>query len=252
MELGVVETALLAATGLAAGWLNVMAGGGSLLTVPMMVFLGLPGPVANGTNRVAIVAQNAVATATFFRRGFADLGLSLSLAAAAVPGAVLGAAVGTQLSGEWFDRVLAVVMIAVMIVMLLPRADRGDTPAAAEVSRSRLVAAHVLMFGAGIWGGFIQIGVGFLLMPILYRVLRLDLVRVNMHKVVIVLVYTLFALLVYAREQQVVWLAGAALALGNAAGGYLGARTAIGRGEPWIRGVLLVVLSGFVVKLLFF
>ncbi len=251
MELNALEMALLAATGLAAGWLNVMAGGGSLLTVPMMVFLGLPGAVANGTNRVAIVAQNAVAAGTFFRRGFADLGLSLSLAAAAVPGAVLGAAIGTRLSGVWFDRVLALVMIAVMIVMLLPRADRGEA-AAARISRSRLVAAHALMFGAGIWGGFIQIGVGFLLMPILYRVLHLDLVRVNMHKVVIVLVYTLFALLVFAREQQVVWLAGAALALGNASGGYLGARTTIGRGEPWIRGALLTVLTGFVIKLLFF
>ena len=84
------EAALLAAVGVASGFLNVMAGGGSLLTVPVMVFLGIPGPVANGTNRIAILAQNVSAIATFARRGFSDLRLSLSLGLCAVPGAVLG------------------------------------------------------------------------------------------------------------------------------------------------------------------
>ena len=81
------QLALLSAAGVVAGFLNVMAGGGSLLTVPIMVFMGIPGPVANGTNRIAILAQNITAATTFFKRGYAEFRLSLTLAACALPGA---------------------------------------------------------------------------------------------------------------------------------------------------------------------
>lgn len=91
------QIGLLALVGIVAGWLNVMAGGGSLLTVPIMLFMGIPGTIANGTNRVAILAQNIIAVGTFFQRGFSDLRLSCSLAAAAAVGAVAGAHVGLQL-----------------------------------------------------------------------------------------------------------------------------------------------------------
>ena len=117
---------LLTFVGVFAGWLNVMAGGGSLLTVPIMLFMGMPGPVANGTNRIAILAQNITAVTAFFRRGFSDFKLSLSLAAAATPGAIVGALVGVQLSGEWFDRVLALVMMGVMVIMALPKKDHAQ------------------------------------------------------------------------------------------------------------------------------
>ncbi|MGB5570914.1 MAG: sulfite exporter TauE/SafE family protein, partial [Sedimenticolaceae bacterium] len=108
---------VLALVGIMAGWLNVMAGGGSLLTVPIMLFMGIPAPVANGTNRIAILAQNITAVSTFRNRGFSDFKLSLSLSAAAAAGALAGASVGVHLAGEWFDRILAMVMIAVMILM---------------------------------------------------------------------------------------------------------------------------------------
>ena len=189
---------VLALVGVAAGWLNVMAGGGSLLTVPVMLFMGIPGPVANGTNRIAILAQNITAVTAFRKQGFSDFRLSLSLAAAASVGALAGASVGVRLEGEWFDRVLALVMIAVMILMATGR-DK-TRPAGGETKAKNLLLGHVLMIGAGFWGGFIQIGVGFILMPILHRVMGLDLVRVNMHKVFIVLVYTLVALAVFASQ----------------------------------------------------
>ncbi len=245
------QAVLLCGVGVAAGWLNVMAGGGSLLSVPTMLFLGLPGPVANGTNRVAILAQNVVAVAAFRRSGYADFRLSLTLGAAAVPGAVAGALVGTKLEGEWFERVLALVMIGVMILMATRRRQVART-AAVPLTRGRLIAGHLAMVGAGFWGGFIQIGVGFVLMPILHRILGLDLVRVNMHKVFIVMVFTVVALTVFASRVDLAWWMGVALALGNAAGGWLGAHTTVTRGERWIRPVFFTVLTVFVVKLLFF
>ena len=107
----------LACVGVAAGWLNVLAGGGSLLTVPALMLAGLPGPIANGTNRIAILAQNTVAVSTFFRRGYSDFRLSITLAAAAIPGAVAGAFAGTRLDERWFSWMLAGVMVLVMLAM---------------------------------------------------------------------------------------------------------------------------------------
>lgn len=241
---------MLAATGVVAGWMNVMAGGGSMLTVPVMILMGLPGPVANGTNRVAIIAQNAAAATNFFRHGYADLRLSLSLAAAAVPGAVAGAATGVRLDGEWFNRTLALVMIAVMILMATSRRSATTQRQAPTTTRARLIWGHVLMIFAGFWGGFIQIGVGFVLMPILHRVIGLDLVRVNMHKVVIVLVYSVAALAVFAAGVELRWMLGFALAAGNALGGWFGAHSSMKRGEALIRGVFHLALIALIIRLL--
>ncbi len=241
---------LLALTGVLAGWLNVMAGGGSLLTVPVMLFMGIPGPVANGTNRIAILAQNISAITAFKRKGHAEFKLGLSLAAAAAVGAVGGASIGVHLEGEWFDRILALVMVAVLILMAtghdrVKPCDGNDKP-------RNLLAGHLLMVGAGFWGGFIQIGVGFILMPILHRVLGLDLIRVNMYKVMIVLVYTIVALFIFAANLQLLWWTGLSLAVGNSIGGWLGAHMTISHGEKLIRRVLYLALIAFIIKLLFF
>ena len=251
MEFSLWQAGLLTAIGVAAGFLNVMAGGGSLLTVPAMVFMGVPGPVANGTNRIAILAQNITAVSTFFSKGFADFRLSLSLAACAIPGAVVGALLGVRLEGEWFNRALALIMLGVMLIMHF---DKGSTTSSDnhQPTRVQLIRGHLLMLGVGFWGGFIQIGVGFIIMPVLNRVMGLDLVRTNMHKVFIIACYTVVALIVFASQLEILWMVGAALALGNAIGGYLGAHFTVTRGERLIKIVLNLVLMVFIVKLLFF
>lgn len=241
---------VLALTGILAGWLNVMAGGGSLLTVPVMLFMDLPGPVANGTNRIAILAQNITAVYAFFRNGYSDFGLSLTLSLAASLGALGGAMLGVKLEGIWFERMLALVMIVVMLIMALGNGKAKTTETGGEPRR--LVLGHLCMVGAGFWGGFIQIGVGFILMPILYKVMGLDLVRVNMYKVFVVLVYTVVALAVFASQLELMWWAGIGLAVGNSIGGWYGAHATVNRGEVWIKRIMYVALSVFIVKLLFF
>lgn len=251
MTLEAWELLLLVVAGFASGWVNVIAGGGSLLTVPVMVFMGLPGPVANGTNRVAIIAQSVTAIGAFRSKGFSDFRLSATLSLAASVGAYFGAKMGVSLDGVWFNRTVAVVMIAVMILMAAGEDKTRPRPDASAKAKN-LLAGHALMIGAGFWGGFIQIGVGFLMMPILYRVMGLDLVRVNMHKVFIALVFTSVALAVFASEVPIAWIAGAALALGNAAGGWAGAHATIDKGETFIKRALVAVLAAMAVKLLFF
>ena len=228
-----------------------MAGGGSLLTLPSLVFLGLPGPVANGSNRLAILLQNAVATYQFFRDGYSDFKLSLTLTLCALPGTILGAWAGTHLGGVWFNRVLAGVMVLVMILMARRKKNHSQgSDENQQISKKRYYSAHALMLLVGLYGGFIQAGVGFIIMAVLHRVLRLDLIRVNMHKVFIVGSYTVVALLVFALSGEVNWIAGLTLAAGNATGGILGTKLAIKKGEKLIRIFLYVVLIVMVIKLL--
>ena len=105
------------------------------------------------------------------------------------------------------------------------------------------------MVGTGFYGGFIQAGVGFILMAVLHGVLGLDLVRVNMHKVFIVGLYTLAALLIFAIKGQVLWSAGLVLAVGNALGGWIATRLALKKGEGLIRWILYVTLLVMAIKL---
>ena len=248
MSLELWQIVALVVAGTLGGFINVMAGGGSVITVPVMIFLGVPGPVANGTNRIAILAQNLTAITTFRRAGVTHFKLSLSLAACALPGALLGAWLGASLSGERFNQILAVVMLAVLVLM---QTQRNQTSVASDQPKN-LLAGHLLMVAAGFWGGFIQIGMGFILMPILNRVMGLDLVTTNVHKVCIVAVYTIGALAVFIFQSDILWLVGGILALGNSLGGFLGAKLTLSRGEQLIRHVLTVAILLMVARLLFF
>jgi uncharacterized membrane protein YfcA len=250
MELELWQMALLVVVGIASGFLNVVAGGGGLLTVPTMVFLGIPGPVANGTNRIGVLAQSVASVVAFARSDFKDYKLSLSLSACAIPGALVGAFVGVNLEGVWFNRSLALIMLAVMVIMHFDR-NAGASKVGHQPTPRQLLHGHLLMVGVGFWGGFIQLGVGFIIMPVLNRVMGLDLVRTNMHKVFIVAIYTVVALLVFASQLELFWIVGLILAVGNAIGGYAGAHFAIKKGERMIRLVLNLVLVVFVIKLLF-
>ena len=236
--------------GIAVGFVNVMAGGGSLLTLPVMLFLGVPAPVANGTNRIAVLAQMATAAVAFFRKGYSDFKLSLTLALAAIPGAVAGALFAVRFEGVWFNRVLALIMLAVMLYV----ATQKQTPvySGAPPRKPRLVLAHVLMAVLGIYGGFIQVGAGLLFIPILHKTLGLDLVRVNMHKSFIITVYTTAALIVFAWQLELFWILGLTLAVGTSIGAWLSAHVQVSHGERTIRLVLNTVLALFIIKLLFF
>lgn len=249
MEIDVWKTVLLFAAGVASGWINVLAGGGSILAVPVMVFLGMPGPVANGTNRIGIIAQNIAAVTGFFRKGFSDFKLSASLAACAAVGAFFGANVGVKLEGVWFERTLALIMVAVMIIMMT---GAGQKPVEAGGKAKNLLLGHLLFVGAGFWGGFIQIGVGLIQLPILNRVMGLDLVRANMHKVFVALVFSVVSLAVFASQVKIEWTLGLALAAGYAVGGWLGANAAVAKGEALIKKIFYLALAAMAVKLLFF
>ena len=251
MDLAAWEIAALIIAGMAGGFINVMAGGGSVITVPVMIFLGVPGPIANGTNRIPILAQNITAALTYLRHGLPQSGMLFSLAVCAIPGAVAGALAGARLPAETFNVLLAVVMAGVLVLMLTGT-GRTDPVSSTTISPRRRALGHLLMILAGFWGGFIQIGMGFVLLPILNRVLGMDLVAANIHKVFIILLYTVSALLVFGSELELLWWVGAVMAIGNALGGWMGARLTLAGGERIIRVMVILAIAGMIVKLIWF
>ena len=169
----------------------------------------------------------------------------------ALPGAVAGAYAGSRLSGVWFNRTLAAIMLGVMLLMTFgKKMEHDDLNSGAEPKN--IVLGHVLMVLVGCYGGFIQVGVGFIVMAVLHRVMHMNLVLVNMHKVFIVMTYTVAALAVFALRVDIMWLLGICLAVAYSIGAWLGVHLTISRGERLIKIMLNSVLIIFIIKLLFF
>jgi len=221
-----------------------------MLSVPVMIFLGVPGIIANGTNRIAILPQNISAVWAFYRKGVANFKLSFSLALCTIPGTLIGAWLASQIANDNFNVVLALIMMVVLIVMALPQAKTLHSNS--QPSRRRLIAGHCCMVAIGFWGGFIHIGVGFLLMPVLNRLMQLDLVTTNAHKVFIVLCYTIVALAVFASQLELIWQYGIALGIGTWTGAWMAANMQIKHGIGPIKITLNIVIVAFIIKLLFF
>ena len=231
---------VLFVVGCVAGTLNVLAGGGSFLTLPVLLFLGLPAPLANGTNRVAILAQNVGAVWSFHRQGFFDRGSLLWAALPATAGAILGAWLALDVGEVAFRRLLAVLMVVLSAVSLWSPRWR---PAA---RRPWWTAAG--FFAVGVYGGFIQAGVGFLVLAVTTAA-GLDLVRGNAVKVLSVLCWTAAALAVFAANGSVDWRLGVSLAAGMMVGGVGGARLTVLKGHRWVKVVVTVTAVLFAIGL---
>jgi len=231
--------------GIIAGFLNVTAGGGSTLTLPTLIFLGLESSVANGTNRVAILVQNISAVYSFKKEKYQDLKASFILSLFTLPGAIAGALLAVKLDDEFFQKILGIIMIGVILSMFIPQ-KQTNSKGNSKLSFSIAVS----MFGIGFYGGFIQVGVGFLIMASLKYLMRLNLVLVNMHKVFIVLIYTIPALIIFIVTDNVNWFLGLSLAAGNALGGWWGAKMSVKKGEGFIKGVLIIAILIMALKLL--
>jgi len=240
------ELLILFGVGLLTGVINIMAGGGSSLTLPTLIFLGLDSATANGTNRVGILIQSIFATLSFRKEKITGLNLSLRLAAFTIPGAIIGALIAVRMSDKWFQIVLGIVMIGVIISMLVPQSKNFVT--SDQGQKTWLV--YPAMFAIGFYGGFIQVGVGFLIMAALYHIMRMNLVFVNMHKVFITLIFTIPALLIFIWTDNVDWILGLVLAAGNGLGGWWAAHISVKGGEKVIRYIMIVAIFIIALKLL--
>ena len=238
---------ILLIVGVFAGVVNTLAGGGSLVTLPLLIFMGLPASVANGTNRVAVWVQCVAAVWGFRRNGVSNFKTCFWLSIPAVIGAIIGAQISVELPDEWFQKIIAVVMLLVVALIVW---NPNSTKAMNDYQPSNYRLAGLVFFGIGFYGGFIQAGVGYLLMFGLTSICRFDLVRTAAAKVFIVAVYTSFAVLVFIINNQIDWWYALILSFGNGIGGYIGSSMAVKRGAALIRWVLVITVTVMSAKLL--
>ena len=248
MDPYVWQVPVLALVGVLAGFLNVLAGGGSLLTLPLLIFFGLPAATANGTNRIAIFCQNIFAITGFKRQGVFPIRLALICTPPALIGSYFGANLAITVDEMVFRRLLALIMVGVLIFMIidpmkhLQQAEKPMTPL-------RIAVLIVSFFGVGVYGGFVQAGVGFLIITGLL-VHGLDLVRINAVKVLVVFAFTLVALGVFVVHGQVDYVLGLSLAVGNSTGGWFASHLAVKKGHEWIKRFVIATVLIFALRLL--
>ena len=248
LELETWQLGVLALTGVFAGVVNTVAGGGSLIALPVMIILGLPPGVANATNRVGVVLQSAVATWQFKREDALDTRMGLWLLLPTCLGSALGAALSVDIDEQLFRRVIGVVMI-LMLGVVLARPKRwldGDGDRDPKALWWQVPA----FFAIGVYGGFLQAGVGIFLLAGLVLLTGRDLVKSNGIKVLLVCGFTLPPLLIFVINDLIAWVPGLALASGSMLGGWLGTKMTVSWGPSFVRWVLIAVVAISSVRLL--
>ncbi len=247
----ITDAIIIIIAGIAAGFLNVVAGGGSLITLPLLMFLGLPSAVANATNRIGIIGQNIFAVAGFKSKGVSTFPYSLYLGSSAFLGAIVGAQIAVDMDDRLFKKVLSIIMVLIAVSMVL-RPLKKSGAQEERMGKKHQIMGILSFFGVGIYGGFIQAGVGFIMIALLTTINGLSLVKTNSAKVFVALTYTIAALAIFIMEGVINWAFGLTLAIGNAIGGWIGSRWSVSKGDVWIRRVLIITIIGLSIKLWFF
>ena len=246
-----LELLLLVFIGLITGVINTLAGGGSLLTLPMLIFLGLPPSVANGTNRIAILIQSIVTNIGFRSKGVKTYPFSIYFGISATLGAIIGAQLAIEIDGDTFNKILAIIMVIVVAYLVLNRRSKVED-IIERINGKHLWISIILFFFVGIYGGFIQAGVGFLMLLVLSGVNRFTLVKSNAIKIVVTGIYTIFAVIIFVINDKMNWEYGLILAFGNAIGGWFASRWSVSKGDGIVRVFLVIMVIIMAVKLWFF
>lgn len=238
--------------GLIAGAINTLAGGGSLITLPFLIFLGLPPSIANGTNRIAILFQTAAAVSGFKSKGVHTFPFSLYIGASAVVGSIIGAQIAIDIKGATFNKILSVIMVIVVALIVCKKKSTDLKDILERTTGKHLLLAIFIFFFIGIYGGFINAGIGFIMLLVLPIVNKLSLVKANATKVTVAFIYTTAAVAIFILNDRINWKYGLILACGNSTGAWLASRYSVNKGDEFIRVFLLVVVTAMAIKLWFF
>tara|TARA_R110002073_G_scaffold312586_1_gene484083 strand:- start:8542 stop:9339 length:798 start_codon:yes stop_codon:yes gene_type:complete len=250
MDSNILDYFFLVVVGLIAGAINILAGGGSLLTLPMLIFLGLPPNIANGTNRIAIIIQNIFAVKGFQSKGVTVFPYSIYLAISALIGAIIGANLAVDIKGETFNKILGIIMVILVIYMIFNR-KTSSKGLLERITGKHFWIGIVAFFFVGIYGGFIQAGVGFIMLLFLSSINHYSLVKSNAIKVFVALIYSIAAVAVFAYNDAINWKYGFILSIGNATGGWIASRWSVNKGDGFIKKVLIIMILAMAVKLWF-
>jgi len=236
-----IEITVLIVSGVLVGFINTLAGGGSIISLSILMFLGLPANIANGTNRIAILGQTLTGVASFKQQKVLDFRKGIIMAIPAIIGSLVGAWIAVDINEKVFEIAVAIIMIFMLFFILYK-------PNKLLYGRKELIEKKIgfyqilIFFLIGIYGGFIHVGVGYFLLTGIVIGAGYDLVKANAIKVLIVLLYTPFTLIIFILDKQINWKYGLILTIGTFIGAFIASRLAVSKGVNFVRWVIVIVI----------
>ena len=244
-----LEALLTAIAGFVGGFVSTLASNGSAVTLPALEFLGLPEHVANGTNRLSVVALGITGTVGFYRQGLIDWQQGARIAAFIASGTIVGSFIAVELSDAILDAIVITGLLLVLGLLLFrPRRWIGGREGALRPFDRIQGAAY---FAIGVYAGLVVLGSGFFMLATLVLLTGCDLRQGNAMKGFILLVVGLQSLLIFADTREVDWALGIPLAMGSAVGAYVATRLASIEGaKVWVYRLLVLVVIVAIAQLI--
>ncbi len=246
MDISIIEALILMGLGLIAGVVNTLAGGGSNLTVPALMVVGMPPDVANATNRVGVFLQAVVGASRFKKHKKLPTQDFKAIIIPMLIGSVIGGVFASYAPPALLKYLLLGAMLTVAIVILIrPNviAPPADTIPFTVQEKPQAIWWLLLV---GFYGGFVQGGVGFIMITTFAGILRYDLVSSNALKVLCTIFFTGIALAIFIINDQVRWIPGLILAIGTMTGAVIGVKLALNippKSIKWFLFIMTLVAS---------
>jgi uncharacterized membrane protein YfcA len=234
---------ILILSGIIVGFINTLSAGGTTITIALYLALGLPPQTTNAVNRVGVIIQNLFATSVFAKKKMIDFKRIIPYAIPTMIGAFLGSLMAVKINEKVFSYCLGAILL-VMIFFVFHKKKQKEIKEK-KVSKTKYFLQSLAFLGAGFYGGFIQVGTGFLLISAISMLLGYDLIRTNANKVFIMFLYSLVALSVFVFRGGIdmkYWCYGLIHAVGNIIGSYIAAKYAVKKGENFVKIVILIVI----------
>lgn len=237
---------LLTVAGFLVGFVNTLAGSGSVITYGLFTFMGMPLGIVNGTIRLGVVVQSLFSATRFFRHNLIELRLALQFAIPTVLGSLLGAEIGVEIAPGIFRWLLIASLCFVLLILLFkPKQQKHLTLLKAwQLTLLRAIAFFLI----GIYGGLIHMGIGFFLVIAIQLLAAkdVDLMRANAIRLFIVMLYTPFALFIYVLHGQIDFYIGGVSLLGNILGCYVASSMALKWGNGFLKWALVIIITSFI------
>ncbi len=241
-DISITHVFLVIIIGIVVGFINTLAGSGSVISLPLLIFLGLPPNVANGTNRIAILLQNLVGLKGFHKRKYLDTTSGKKPVVITVIGALIGASIAVEISNEVMEIVIGIVLV-VMFFVILYKPERWLRTESQKSTKDFSIAQLILFFSIGLYGGFIQVGTGIFLLATFVLGGGYDLIRANGLKLMIMSIYTFFVLAIFIYTDNVNFVWGMIFGVSNMLGAGLATRFGLNLGPKFIRYILLGMIT---------
>lgn len=236
-----IETISLIVAGLLVGFINTLAGGGSIISLSVLMMLGLPASIANGTNRISITIQTLTATTSFKKQNVLETKKALLLSIPTVLGSLLGAWFAVDIREDIFEKAIGVVML-IMLFFIFYKPEKYIY-GRKEISEKPLTwKTYIIFFFIGIYGGFIHMGVGYFLLAGIVGSAGFDLIKANAIKVFIVLIYAPLTLIIFIIYSDVNWKYGLIMSIGAVIGALIASRLAVTKGVVFVKWVIVIVI----------